>query len=100
MMQADELAEHHSMTDSSFTSLAKHVGYYQDVLTIHEINKQQFVKSMNYYTNHPGIFKIVLDSLQSFGERMQNSPGKSSGKKKDSSLKIPDSLRKKRPPSH
>jgi len=99
IMQADELAEHRSISDSSFTSLAKHVDYYQSVLTIHKISKEQFTNSINYYTNHPEVFKIVLDSLQSFGERMQNPPAKSSGKKRDSSLKTPDSLRKKRPVS-
>ena len=97
IMQADELAEYNLTKDSSFAGLKKHVAYYQDVLSIHKITKDQFTKSLAYYSNHPEVFKIVLDSLQSFGERMQNAPGNNSlVPENDSALKIPDSIRKKR----
>lgn len=71
VMQADEMAEYYSAKDTSFRSMAKHVGYYQKVFAIHKISKEDFTRSLTYYENHPKDLKIILDSLQNFGERLQ-----------------------------
>jgi hypothetical protein len=71
VMQADEMAEYYSGKDSTFRGLAKHVDYYQKVFSIHKINKEDFTRSLTYYEDHPASFKIVLDSLQNFAERLQ-----------------------------
>lgn len=71
VMQADEMAEYYSAKDSTFRSLSKHAGYYQKIFSIHKISKDDFTKSLAYYENHPVRFKPILDSLQSFGERLQ-----------------------------
>ena len=71
VMQADETAEYYSSKDSSFHSAAKHAAYYDTVFSIHKITKQDFTRSLSYYENHPVTFKIILDSLQKYGERMQ-----------------------------
>jgi Domain of unknown function (DUF4296) len=71
MMQADEIAEY-PLNDSSFLNLSKHVDYYQKVLAIHKISREDFKRSLTYYENHPGTFKNILDSLQSYGERLQH----------------------------
>ena len=98
IMQADELAEYNLTKDSSFNSLEKHIVYYQDVLTIHKVKKVQFSKSLAYYSNNPELFKVVLDSLQSFGERLQKAPPSDSSIHFQNSVKSnPDSLRKKQP---
>jgi hypothetical protein len=71
VMQADEMAEYYSAKDSSFRELSKHADYYQKIFSIHKISKGDFTKSLAYYENHPASFKLILDSLQSFGERLQ-----------------------------
>ena len=71
VMQADELAEYYSTKDSSFKRLGKHVDYYQKIFSIHRITKEDFTRSLSYYEDHPAALKPILDSLQSFGERLQ-----------------------------
>lgn len=71
VMQADEMAEYYSAKDSTYNGLSKHAESYQKIFSIHQITKEDFSKSLNYYQNHPAILKTVLDSLKSFGERMQ-----------------------------
>lgn len=70
VMQADAMAEYYNEGDSSFKSLAKHADYYQKVFAIHKINKEEFVKSLSYYEDHPTRLKSILDSLQSLGQRI------------------------------
>jgi hypothetical protein len=71
VMQADEMAEYYSAKDSSFRNLSKHVDYYQKVFAIYKISKDDFTRSLTYYEDHPAILKTILDSLQSFGERLK-----------------------------
>lgn len=71
MMQADGMAEYYSAKDTSFRGLAKHVNYYNQVFAIHKISKEQFSKSLVYYENHPSDFKIILDSLHNYAQRLQ-----------------------------
>jgi hypothetical protein len=82
VMQADEMAEYYSGKDSSFHGLQKHVDYYLEIFSIYKITKQDFTRSLLYYENHPAAFKTILDSLQSFGERLQ----------KADTLKKPDKI--------
>jgi hypothetical protein len=69
-MQADEMAEYYVAKDSTFRILSKHIDYYQKVFAIHKITKDEFTKSLAYYENHPSRLNPVLDSLQSFGQRL------------------------------
>jgi hypothetical protein len=72
VMQADEMAEYYSATDSGFKSLSRHAEYYQRIFAIHKISKADFTRSLAYYENHPSRLKPILDSLQSFGQRLQS----------------------------
>jgi hypothetical protein len=70
VMQADAIAENYAATDSTFRGLSKHVNYYQKVFAIHRISKEQFTKSLVYYENHPSRLRPILDSMQSFAQRL------------------------------
>jgi hypothetical protein len=72
VMQADEMAEYYSTSDSTFKELPKHVDYYQKVFMIHKISKEDFTRSLLYYQNHPSELKPILDSMQRFGQRLQD----------------------------
>ena len=72
VIQVDAVAEYYAASDSTFTRLSKHVDYYQKVFTIHKISKEDFKRSLAYYESHPSSLKPILDSLQSFGQRLQN----------------------------
>jgi hypothetical protein len=70
VMQADEMAEYYGSMDSSYRHLAKHSEYYQKVFAIHKVAKQDFIKSLSYYEDHPADLKSILDSLQSYAQRI------------------------------
>lgn len=70
VMQADAMAEHYSSSDSTYKRLAKQADYYSKVFAIHKISKEVFTRSLSYYENHPAGLKSILDSLQSFAQRV------------------------------
>lgn len=71
VMQADEMTEYYAARDSGFRNLSRRVEYYQKIFAIHKIRKEDFTKSLAYYENHPDRLKPILDSMQSFGQRLQ-----------------------------
>jgi hypothetical protein len=71
ILLADEMASQYSITDSTFNKLEKHAEYYQDIFKIHKTDEQTFKRSIRFYMEHPALFKPVLDSLQSRGDKMQ-----------------------------
>ncbi|MGZ3845273.1 MAG: DUF4296 domain-containing protein [Flavisolibacter sp.] len=71
IMQADELADYYSTSDSSFKALSKHIVYYRKVFAIHQISKDAFTRSLKYYQEHPASLKPILDSLQRHQQILQ-----------------------------
>ena len=71
LMQADEMADYYLPSDSSFKGLSKHVDYYNKVFAMHRVSKDVFTKSLKYYQDHPANLKPVLDSLQHYGQTLQ-----------------------------
>jgi hypothetical protein len=92
VMQADELAEYYTSSDSTFKGLARHVDYYQKVFAIHKITKNDFTSSLKYYQEHPASLKPILDSLQQFGQTLE---AKDSLSKKPVAPLISDSAKRK-----
>ena len=70
VLQADEMAQYYSTTDSSFNGLEKHADYYYRIFAIHKISKQDFKRSISFYQNHPALLKPILDSLQHSSQRL------------------------------
>lgn len=95
VMLADEMTEYYAGTDSTFRSLSKHADYYQKIFSIHKVSKEDFTRSLAYYESHPSQLKPILDSLQSFGQRLQNAD---TLKKSPPSVLIDSNLKKSRLP--
>lgn len=91
MMQADETIDYYSANDSSFRSKSSNIDYYQKIFSIHKITKEDFTRSLTYYENNPARLKPILDSLQSFGQRLQNADSL----KKSNTPTIVDTAKKK-----
>ena len=71
IMQADEVVDYYSTSDSSFRSLSRHVDYYRKVFALHQITKDAFTRSLKYYQDHPANLKPILDSLQHYEQALQ-----------------------------
>jgi hypothetical protein len=70
MMRADEMASYYASANPSFHLYDTSLVYYQEVLQVHRITKQEFKTSLDYYEGHPALLKEVLDSLQAIGDRI------------------------------
>ena len=50
--------------DTAFNQLKESVMMYRQVFAIHKTNKEEFKKSLDWYQRHPGVMKVILDTLQ------------------------------------
>lgn len=64
MMRADHfLTDYVFNKDSGLDKTAESFKYYQQIFAFHKTNTEQFRKSYSFYTNHPNLFKAIMDSL-------------------------------------
>ena len=64
LMQADQfLSDFVFNKDTSRNKLDEHLKLYQQVFEIHQISKEEFSRSFDYYRSRPVLMKEVLDSL-------------------------------------
>ncbi|MFM7358598.1 MAG: DUF4296 domain-containing protein [Sediminibacterium sp.] len=72
MMKADELNNIQSLRDSGFAARKMNFAYYEQVFRLHDINREEFYRSMKYYESHPPLMKILIDSLDQYAARERN----------------------------
>lgn len=75
MVQADEFIQNYVLKDSSKVNVnAERYKLYEKVLSVHNITKDQFKKSYDYYASHPSETKVLFDSLSArANKRIQES---------------------------
>lgn len=61
---ADEWVGFASLQDSTFRPFSKSTALYDSILHIHDITKETFQKSFQFYQQHPDILKEILESLR------------------------------------
>ena len=70
MVQADEFIQNYVLKDSNKVNVnAERYKLYEKVLSVHNITKDQFKKSYEYYASHPGETKLLFDSLSARANR-------------------------------
>src|SRR5215212_8522768 len=63
MVQADEFIANYVLKDSNKVNVnAERFKLYQHIMSLHNISKDQFKKSYDYYTSRPGENKVLFDS--------------------------------------
>ena len=72
MMKADELNNIQSLRDSGFAARKMNFAYYEQVFRLHDINKEEFYRSLKYYESHPPSMKILIDSIDQYAARERN----------------------------
>lgn len=64
MMRADNFVNDFMLhADSTLNKDTESIKLYQRVFAIHETTQDEFRRSLNFYKEHPALFKIILDSL-------------------------------------
>ena len=62
LTRTDQYIENYYKKDSADRK-ARSLQLYADVFRIHKVSEADFVKSYNYYTSRPDIFRPLIDSL-------------------------------------
>lgn len=70
VLKADALSQELVKSDSSRSISSENVKLTNKVFLIHNITKEQFEKSYSYYTHHPDVMQIMLDSINTRQMRM------------------------------
>ena len=86
MLRADEFVLNFERKDSTRSIKDKSTLLYEEVFKIHKTTKSQFEKSIRFYSQHPDLFKVVLDSMEKLKPTIISE-----------SYKPHDSLRNKKP---
>jgi hypothetical protein len=63
MIRADQYVLESLSKDSSLSKKEKSIRLYEEIFAIHKITKEQFKKSLQYYSSQPDLFRPILDSL-------------------------------------
>lgn len=64
MLRADEFVLNFERKDTTRSVKDKSILLYEEIFRIHQTTKSQFEKSITFYSQHPDLFKIVLDSVE------------------------------------
>ena len=90
LLRADEFVVNNSTKDSALNIRDKSIELYDQVFRIHNITRDEFQKSLDYYQTRPDLLKVILDSISNQGrlvvESQYNRP--------DSIKKQPKSIEK------
>jgi hypothetical protein len=64
MMRADQyLGDFVFPTDTSLNKDSQSIRMYQQVLAIHQLSKEEFTRSWNYYKAHPALMQQIMDTV-------------------------------------
>jgi hypothetical protein len=74
LIKAGELYTHKLVSDSLIRKSREETRLYAQVFAIHGITKNYFFDSYRYYEAHPATFKILIDSIEAYGNREKNLP--------------------------
>ena len=73
MSTADEWFNQIPIIDSLHKTRRQNIQLYEQVFASHSITKKQFYNSYQYYQTRPDKMKILLDSVNAYGDRIKNS---------------------------
>ena len=72
MVSVDEWMKITASKDSTQLLKKQNISLYNKVFATHQITKEDFYNSYNYYQNHPNDMKILMDSLMSYGTKKRD----------------------------
>jgi len=63
MIRADQYVSDLLFKDSTMKKKDESIKLYEEVFHIHNITRDEFKKSLDYYTSRPDLFRPIIDSL-------------------------------------
>lgn len=92
MMRADQFLSDYVLnrdTSSASEKEKKNIRMYQQIFSFHEVTKEEFSKSFDYYRAHPVQLRTIMDSIQNKKLGVPVTPAVSAG---DTAKKVPDTI--------
>jgi Domain of unknown function (DUF4296) len=74
MMRADEWYTQTTLKDTLYLRKKENIQLYEQVFAIHGTTRKQFYNSYQYYETHPKEFKVLMDSIYAYTERLKLPP--------------------------
>ena len=71
LLNAEEFNNILIIKDSTLKKTKNNLKLYQQVFFMHQLSKEQFYYSYQFYEQHPDQFKILMDSVSSYGPRQR-----------------------------
>jgi hypothetical protein len=71
MAQAEAFATYYVARDSTANVEKEMMKKYAEVLAAHKTDEKTFFASLDYYRNNPEKFRVLLDSLNAYSNRMR-----------------------------
>ena len=63
MVRADQYVTDFLIKDSTLKQNEESIKLYEEIFHLHKITRQQFQKSLEYYSSRPDLFRPLIDSL-------------------------------------
>ncbi len=72
MLQADAYTEFYLKKDSSKNIFLQNAALQKKIFSLHQISKEDFYKTYDFYSSHSSDMRILLDSISAKAERQRN----------------------------
>ena len=72
MLNADNWNFQTAVTDTANKNKKNNLAFYDKIFKQYDITKEQFYKSYKYYEFHPDRMKILIDSVEAYGQRQKS----------------------------
>jgi hypothetical protein len=69
IIQADQYSRQYILPDTTKNTREETIRLYNEALEVNHVTKDQFQKSYQFYISRPDLFKTIVDSLSSIGNR-------------------------------
>ena len=69
ILQADAFTQNFIKPDSTKKELIENAALQKKIFELHKISREDFYYSYNYYSAHPEVMKMILDSVSAKAER-------------------------------
>jgi hypothetical protein len=64
VIRADEMVDFLKLSDSTWQPFTRRTALYDSIFQLHEIKKEAFQNSLQFYQGRPDLLKEILDELQ------------------------------------
>lgn len=95
LARSDQFIADFASKDSTLNKKQESLRLYEEVFALHQIKREDFKKSLDFYRMHPDLLRVVMDSLNTMARRKEQEAYKveEDTTSKPATTPVPDSIR-------